>query len=84
MNRILLGALSALLCLHLASAEAAGLSCSAQAAAKKLSGAARTSFVSKCQRDARATCDAAAAKKKLAGAARTSFTRKCIRDAGGG
>lgn len=84
MNRILLGALSALLCLHLASAEAAGLSCSAQAAAKKLSGAARTSFMGKCQREARATCAIAAAKKKLAGAARTSFTEKCVRDAVGG
>lgn len=84
MNRILLGALSALLCLHLASAEAAGLSCSAQVAAKKLSGAARTSFMSRCQRDARATCDAAAASKKLAGAAKASFTRKCVKDAVGG
>ncbi|WP_371212431.1 PsiF family protein [Methylocystis sp. SC2] len=60
----------------------AGPDCAAQATEKKLRGAALTSFMRKCDRDAAASaCDAAAAEKKLAGAARTSFTKKCVRDA---
>lgn len=59
--------------------------CEAQATEKKLSGAAKTSFVTKCEKDAAAaaqkTCDAQAAEKKLAGAAKTSFTKKCVTDA---
>jgi hypothetical protein len=58
-------------------------SCKATAAAKKLSGAAQTSFVKKCETDAAATCDKQAAEKKLAGAAKTSFTKKCVTDAAG-
>ena len=57
--------------------------CASNAAAKKLAGAAKTSFLTKCQRDAASSCDAAAADKKLAGAAKTSFTKKCVRDATG-
>ena len=53
-------------------------SCSAQAAAKKLSGAAKTSFMTKCAKD---SCDKQAADKKLNGAAKTSFTTKCVKDA---
>ncbi len=67
----------------LSSARADG-TCMANAADKKLAGAAKTSFMGKCQRDASATCDAAAADKKLAGAAKTSFTKKCVKDAVGG
>jgi hypothetical protein len=59
--------------------------CDTQAADKKLSGAAKTSFVKKCEADAgagaAAACDAQAAEKKLAGAAKTSFTKKCVADA---
>jgi len=62
--------------------------CEAKAAEKKLSGAAKTSFVKKCETDAgasaSASCDAKAAEKKLAGAAKTSFVKKCEADAGGG
>ena len=61
-------------------------SCDAKAAEKKLAGAAKTSFVKKCEADsgagAAAACDAKAAEKKLAGAAKTSFTKKCVADAG--
>ena len=63
--------------------------CEAQAADKKLSGAAKNSFVKKCEKDAKAenpavaACDKTAAEKKLAGAAKTSFTKKCVADAGG-
>ena len=59
--------------------------CEAKAAEKKLAGAAKTSFVKKCETDAgssaSASCDAKAAEKKLAGAAKTSFTKKCVADA---
>jgi hypothetical protein len=58
--------------------------CKAQAADKKLAGAALTSFMKKCQSDATAACDSAAVDKKLAGAAKTSFTKKCVSDATGG
>ena len=63
-------------------------SCNAAAMEKKLAGAAKTSFVTKCEKDggkgasAAAACDKQADEKKLAGAARTSFTKKCVADAG--
>ena len=59
-------------------------SCMAQATDKKLAGAAKTSFLKKCDADAAASCDSQAADKKLAGAAKTSFTKKCVKDATGG
>jgi hypothetical protein len=60
--------------------------CEAQAAEKKLAGAAKNSFVKKCTREAGASgagaaCDAKAAEKKLAGAAKNSFVKKCVADA---
>ena len=58
--------------------------CKAQAAGKKLAGAALKSFMDKCQKDATTTCDKSAADKKLAGAAKTSFAKKCMTDAVGG
>ena len=58
-------------------------SCTADATTKKLAGAAKTSFMKKCETDSTAACDAAAADKKLAGAAKTSFTKKCIKDSVG-
>jgi hypothetical protein len=65
--------------------HAADPGCEAQAAEKKLAGAAKTSFVKKCQTDAAAavttTCEAQAAEKKLAGAAKASFVKKCQKDA---
>jgi hypothetical protein len=66
-----------------APAFAQGASCNAQAAEKKLAGAAKTSFVTKCEKDAGAACDKQAAEKKLSGAAKTSFTTKCVKDAVG-
>lgn len=64
-------------------AMAEGTSCNAAATEKKLAGAAKTSFLKKCEKDAAATCDTNAADKKLAGAAKTSFTKKCVKDAVG-
>jgi len=80
MMRMLLGAI---LSLYVVGASAADLSCAAQATEKKLAGAAKTSFMGKCERDAKAACDAAAVEKKLAGAAKTSFTNKCVKDSVG-
>jgi hypothetical protein len=68
-------------------AFAANPTCEAQATEKKLAGAAKTSFVKKCEKDAAAaataTCETQAADKKLAGAAKTSFVKKCVKDASG-
>lgn len=57
--------------------------CKAQAADKKLAGAALTSFMTKCEKDAKTACDTQAADKKLSGAAKDSFTKKCVKDAVG-
>lgn len=64
---------------------AADSTCDAQAAEKKLAGAAKASFLKKCEADAKknatAACDTQAADKKLAGAAKASFVKKCVADA---
>ena len=52
--------------------------CATQAMDKKLAGAAKNSFMTKCEKDA---CQAQAADKKLHGAAETSFVKKCVSDA---
>lgn len=56
--------------------------CEAAAQERKLAGAAKTSFVKRCQQEAQARCEAQAGEKKLSGAARTSFLTKCIRETG--
>lgn len=58
-------------------------SCSAQATAKNLHGAAETSFMKKCTSDVKSKCDADAKAKNLHGAAATSFTAKCVKDGSG-
>ncbi|MEI7465632.1 MAG: hypothetical protein WCJ87_09810 [Burkholderiales bacterium] len=56
-------------------------SCEATAAEKKLAGAAKTSFLKKCNKTAhQSECDTRAGEKKLAGAAKTSFLKKCNAD----
>jgi hypothetical protein len=52
--------------------------CMTQATDKKLAGAAKTSFMKKCEKD---TCKAQADDKKLHGAAANSFITKCVKDA---
>jgi hypothetical protein len=69
--------------LLLAASTAYADSCKMQSATKKLAGAAKDSFMKKCQTDAATACDKTAADKKLAGAAKESFTRKCVSDAVG-
>lgn len=70
-------------------AYAANAACEAKAGEKKLAGAAKNSFMKKCEReagggDAQAACDTKAAEKKLAGAAKNSFVKKCVKDATAG
>ena len=57
--------------------------CVASAAEKKLAGAAKNSFLKKCEKDAAAKCEIASQEKKLAGAAESSFNKKCVKDAVG-
>ena len=71
-----------------ASAFAQGLAgCEAKALSKDgkpLAGAAKTSFVKKCQADIKVACEAKAVSesgKKLAGAAKNSFMKKCEAEA---
>lgn len=67
-------------------AHAGDAACDAKAAEKKLAGAAKTSFLKKCEREAGAAsandaCMTKAADKKLKGAAKNSFVKKCEKDA---
>ena len=62
--------------------------CQNQATEKKLSGAAKMSFLAKCEKNAAVStagksaeeCEKKAEEKKLAGAARVSFVKKCAKD----
>ncbi|HEY2255486.1 MAG TPA: hypothetical protein VGI11_07595 [Variovorax sp.] len=83
MSKKLLSLMALGACLSFGAAHAQS-TCDAQAADKKLSGAAKTSFTKKCEKDAMAAkgpaCEAKAIDKNgkaLAGAAKTSFMKKC-------
>jgi hypothetical protein len=52
--------------------------CMTTAMGKKLAGAAKTSFMTKCERT---SCEGQASDKKLHGAAQMSFVKKCTKDA---
>jgi hypothetical protein len=78
MRRLILGCVASLLICGPAFAT-----CKSDAADKKLAGAALKSFMTKCERDAKAICEADAKAKKLSGAARTSHIKKCVADAKG-
>lgn len=65
------------------SVHAQDTSCTAAATEKKLAGAAKNSFLKKCEKDATAKCEAGAAERKLAGAAKNSNIKKCVKDAVG-
>ena len=82
----LIAAAAAALCALSFAAHAADSSCESSAADKHLSGAAKTSFIKKCERTAKESaattqCNDQADDKKLHGAARTSFVKKCVKDA---
>ena len=89
MNKTLITTAFAALSLLAGSAFAASASCEAQASERKLAGAAKTSFLKKCDSDAVAAaaapatspaCEKSAADKKLAGAAKSSHIKKCMAD----
>lgn len=78
----ILTALLACIFLMATHAYAADASCEAKAAEKKLAGAAKNSFIKKCEKGVAAAsptavCEAKAAEKKLHGAAKNSFVKKC-------
>ena len=67
-------------------ANAKAAQCEKAAADKKLTGAAKNSFIQKCVKtdgaaDKATQCEKAAADKKLAGAAKNSFIQKCVKTA---
>jgi hypothetical protein len=76
----------AAMCLICAPAQAQTGTCKLEASNHKpnpLAGAALTSFMQKCEKDATASCEKEAADHKpnpLAGAAKTSFVTKCVKD----
>ncbi len=85
MNKILASVLVALFAVNVAHAQATD--CEAKAVdknGKALAGAAKTSFMKKCQGDGiTAACEAKAVDKNgkaLAGAAKNSFMKKCAAD----
>lgn len=83
MKKTVLTALVGAFALFAGQAYAANADCDAKAAEKKLAGAAKTSFLKKCEKDAASTspaCEASAAEKKLAGAAKTSHIKRCMAD----
>ena len=67
-----------------AQAALAGPACDTQAADKHLAGAAKASFLKKCNADSmksiKDACTAKADEKKLNGAAKNSFVGKCVKD----
>jgi hypothetical protein len=71
------------LAMTFAASAAHAASCKVEASNKKLAGAAMTSFMNKCERDAKESCDKSAADKKLSGAAKDSHIKKCVADAVG-
>ena len=83
MNKAVIAAAIAMLVSS--TAFAANPACESQANEKKLSGAARTSFIKKCEKDAvdaaKNSCEMQAGEKKLSGAAKSSFVNKCVKDA---
>jgi hypothetical protein len=79
MNKIVIAAVLSMFAANIA--IAAGGSCDDQAAEKKLAGAAKNSFLKKCNKDTALTaCGTQATEKKLAGAAKNSFMKKCEKD----
>lgn len=84
MKKSVLTALVTACALFAGHAFAANAECEAKATEKKLAGAAKASFIKKCEKDAAPAvspaCEKAATEKKLAGAAKKSFMKKCTTD----
>ncbi|SMC30740.1 hypothetical protein [Polynucleobacter kasalickyi] len=58
-------------------------SCTSRAAEKKLAGAAKASFMKKCEKDARAACEVDDISKRTNGAAKEAHIKKCVRESVG-
>ena len=58
-------------------------SCMAKVAEKKLAGASKTSFLKKCENEARSICENDDVSKRLNGAAKATHIKKCVKDAVG-
>jgi len=56
-------------------------SCEMKAAEKKLNGAAKNSFIKKCEKDARSVCENDEISKRTNGAAKEAHIKKCVNDA---
>ena len=54
--------------------------CESKAADKKLNGAAKNSFIKKCEKDARAACENDDVSKRTSGAAKEAHIKKCVKD----
>ena len=88
MKKTLITAALLSLSLFASQAFAANAECEAKAGEKKLAGAAKTSFMKKCEKDAGGgamaaaspACEKSATDKKLAGAAAKSHIKKCMAD----
>ncbi len=76
-------AITSLLLASSAISQTTAPTCNAAAQEKKLAGAAKTSFLKKCEREATEKCEAAATERKLAGAAKNSNVKKCVKEAVG-
>lgn len=80
MKKIILAAVLALV------TTGANATCKSEAVSKDgkaLAGAALKSFMTKCEKDAKAKCAAESKEQKLSGAAANSHTKKCTVDAVG-
>ncbi len=83
MKKTLIAAALMALSLFAGQAYAANAACETQAGEKKLYGAAKSSFMKKCETETAAAspaCEKSAADKKLAGAAKSSHMKKCMAD----
>jgi hypothetical protein len=70
-------AVAALFALNIAYADN---SCEMKAAEKKLNGAAKNSFIKKCEKDARLACENDDISKRTNGAAKEAHIKKCLKD----
>jgi hypothetical protein len=75
--KTILFAIAAIFVVNVSYAENA---CEMKAAEKKLNGAAKNSFIKKCEKDARAVCENDEISKRTNGAAKEAHIKKCVKD----
>lgn len=57
--------------------------CMSKSVQKKLAGSAKTSFLKKCESEAKLSCENDDVSKRTSGAAKASHIKKCVKDAVG-